>query len=45
VFSPKLVRHELGAVDFTGNGIGHKPHSIPGIINFGIDINHLIVTR
>jgi hypothetical protein len=25
---------------FTGDGIGHKPHSVPGIIDTGIDINH-----
>jgi hypothetical protein len=25
---------------FTGNGIGPKPQSIPGIIDTGMDINH-----
>ena len=25
---------------FTGDGVGPKPHSIPGIIDSGIDINH-----
>ena len=25
---------------FTGDGVGPKPHSIPGIVDTGIDINH-----
>jgi lysozyme len=25
---------------FTGDGVGPKPHSIPGIVDIGIDINH-----
>jgi len=25
---------------FTGDGVGPKPHSVPGIVDAGIDINH-----
>jgi hypothetical protein len=25
---------------FTGDGVGPKPHSVPGIVDTGIDINH-----
>ena len=25
---------------FTGDGIGPKPHSVPGIVDTGVDINH-----